>query len=59
MEKDAYDREIAPMPCKHRAGVVCDDRWRCPLCGWNDAVEAARRRRLRAYGADALTGRRP
>lgn len=33
--------------CKHRVGVYCDTGGACDRCGWNPAVEARRKIRIR------------
>lgn len=44
-------------PCMRRINVVCDDRRRCSLCGWNAAVERKRKQLLHRYGVNALSRR--
>ena len=38
------------------AGILCDDRTKCPKCGWNPEVELKRKKKLQELEKEGWFG---
>lgn len=50
---NVYKSQKYMQNCIYTEGVACEDRVRCPICGWNPKVADERLERIRGDGKEA------